>query len=169
MIMKLGRAIGAGIVGGIIVVAAIGVAGWITRANADLCRLGGVILTGRLDAVGWFAGAAAQLVIAIIAAIIYASIFEWVTRRAGSLIGLAIAVPHVIVAGLAIGFVPAWRLIDAGIGPPGAFMEYRGPWVLVSFVLAHLVFGTLVGKLYGRAQHAPATAGYRWREISVRP
>jgi hypothetical protein len=60
-------------------------------------------------------------------------------------------------------------LIDAGIGPPGAFMEYRGPWVLVSFVLAHLVFGTLVGKLYGRAQHAPATAGYRWREISVRP
>ncbi len=167
--MRLGRAIGAGIIGGIIVVAAIGVAGWITRANADLCRLGGVILTGRMDAAGWLAGAVAQLVIAIIAAIIYAAIFEWVTRRAGPLIGLAIAVPHVIVAGLAIGFVPAWRLIDAGIGPPGAFMEYRGPWVLVTFVLAHLVFGALVGKLYGRAQHAPATAGYRWREISARP
>lgn len=167
--MRLGRAIGAGIIGGIIVVAAIGVAGWITRANADLCRLGGVILTGRMDAAGWLAGAVAQLVIAIIAAIIYAAIFEWVTRRAGPLIGLSIAVPHVIVAWLAIGFVPAWRLIDAGIGPPGAFMEYRGPWVLVTFVLAHLVFGALVGKLYGRAQHAPATAGYRWREISARP
>jgi hypothetical protein len=169
MIMRLGRAIGAGIVGGIIVVAAIGVAGWITRANADLCRLGGVILTGRMDAVGWLAGAVVQLVIAIIAAIIYAAIFEWVTRRSGPLIGLAIAVPHVIVAGLAIGFVPAWRLIEAGIGPPGAFMEYRGPWVLMTFVLAHLVFGALVGKLYGRAQHAPATASYRWREISARP
>jgi hypothetical protein len=169
MIMKLDRAIGAGIAGGIIVVAAIGVAGWITRANVDLCRLGGVILTGRMDAVGWLAGAVVQLVIAIIAAIIYAAIFEWVTRRSGPLIGLAIAVPHVIVAGLAIGFVPAWRLIEAGIGPPGAFMEYRGPWVLMTFVLAHLVFGALVGKLYGRAQHAPATASYRWREISARP
>jgi hypothetical protein len=167
--MKLGRAIGAGIAGGIIVVAAIDIVGWITGANSDLCRLGGVILTGRLDAVGWLAGAVAQLVIAIIAAIVYAAIFELVTRRAGPLIGLAVAVPHVIVAGLAIGFVPAWRLIDAGIGPPGAFMEYRGPWVLVTFVLAHLVFGALVGKLYGRAQHAPATAGYRWREISARP
>jgi len=169
MIMKLGRAVGAGIVGGIIVVAAIDIIGWVTGANSDLCRLGGVILTGRLDAVGWLAGAVAQLVIAIIAAIIYASIFEWVTRRAGPLIGLVIAVPHVIVAGLAIGFVPACRLIDAGIGPPGAFMEYRGAWVLVTFVLAHLVFGALVGKLYGRAQHAPATGGYRWREISAQP
>ncbi len=167
--MKLGRAAGAGIVGGVIVVAAIDVAGWITGANADLCRLAGVILTGRLDAVGWLAGAVAQFVIAIVAAIIYAAVFEGVTRRAGPLIGLAIAVPHVIVAGLGIGFVPAWRLIDAGIGPPGAFMEYRGPWVLATFVLAHLVFGALVGKLYGRAQHAPAAAGYRWREISARP
>jgi hypothetical protein len=167
--MKLGRAIGAGIAGGIIVVAAIDIVGWITGANSDLCRLGGVILTGRLDAVGWLAGAVAQLVIAIIAAIVYAAIFELVTRRAGPLIGLAIAVPHVIVAGLAIGFVPAWRLIDVAIGPPGAFMEYRGPWVVVTFVLAHLVFGALVGKLYGGAQHAPATASYRWREISARP
>jgi hypothetical protein len=167
--MKLGRAIGAGIAGGIIVVAAIDIVGWITGANSDLCRLGGVILTGRMDAVGWLAGAVAQLVIAIIAAIVYAAIFELVTRRAGPLIGLAVAVPHVIVAGLAIGFVPAWRLIDAAIGPPGAFMEYRGPWVVVTFVLAHLVFGALVGKLYGGAQHAPATASYRWREISARP
>jgi hypothetical protein len=167
--MKLGRAIGAGIAGGIIVVAAIDIVGWITGANSDLCRLGGVILTGRLDAVGWLAGAVAQLVIAIIAAIVYAAIFELVTRRAGPLIGLVVAVPHVIVAGLAIGFVPAWRLIDAAIGPPGAFMEYRGPWVVVTFVLAHLVFGALVGKLYGRAQHAPAIASYRWREISARP
>jgi hypothetical protein len=167
--MKLGRAILAGIAGGIVVVTAMCVSGWITDANADLCRLGGVVLTGRLDAIGWLAGAAAQLAVAIIAAIVYAAIFELVTRRAGPLVGLAIAVPHVIVAGLAMGFVPASRLIDAGIGPPGAFMEYRGPWVIATFVLAHLAFGALVGSLYGLAQHAPAAGSYRWKEITARP
>src|SRR6478672_893066 len=123
--MKLGRAISAGVVGGIVVVTALCVTGWMTGANADLCRLGGVVLTGRLDAIGWLAGATAQLAIAIVAAIVYAAIFELVARRAGPLVGLAIAVPHVIVAGLAMGFVPTSRLLDAGIGPPGAFMEYR--------------------------------------------
>jgi hypothetical protein len=145
------------------------VIGWITGANSDLCMFTGVVLTGRLDAIGWLAGAAAQLAIAIIAAIVYALIFELVTRRAGPLIGLAIAVPHAIVAGLAMGFVPASRLIDSGIGPPGAFMEFRGPWVIVTFVLAHLAFGALVGKLYGSAHHAPAAARYRVQEIGARP
>jgi hypothetical protein len=169
MIVRLGRAISAGIAAGIVVVVAMYVVGWITGTNADLCGLGGVILTGRLDAIGWLAGAAAQLAVAIVAAIVYAAIFELVTRRAGPLIGLAIAVPHVIVAGLAMGFVPAWRLIDAGIGPPGAFMEFCGPWVLATFVLAHLAFGALVGKLYGNAHHTPAAARYRWKEIAAEP
>jgi hypothetical protein len=167
--MKTGRAITAGIVGGIVVVIALIAVGWITGASSDLCRLGGVILTGRLDVVGWLAGALAQLVIAIIAAIVYAVIFEFVTRRADPLIGLAVAVPHVIVAGLAMGFLPAAPLIDAGIGPPGAFMEYRGPWVIVTFVLAHLAFGAIVGKLYGSARHSPVAASYRWTEITAPP
>jgi hypothetical protein len=169
VIVKTGRAIRAGIEGAIVVVTALILVGWISGASSDLCRLGGVILMGRLDVVGWLAGAAAQLVIAIIAAIIYAAIFEFVTRRAGPLIGLAIAVPHVIVAGLAVGFIPAAPLIDAGIGPPGAFMEFRGPWVVVTFVLAHLAFGALVGKLYGRAHHSPVRSSYRWTEITAPP
>lgn len=167
--MKFGRAIVAGILGGIVVVVALIVVGWLAGTSADLCRLGGVVLTGRRDALGWLAGAVAQLVIAIIAAIVYAAIFELVTRRAGPLIGLAVAVPHVVVAGLAMGFIPVSRLIDAGIGPPGAFMEYRGPWVIVTFVLAHLAFGALVGRLYGSTRHSPDRASYRWAEITAPP
>jgi hypothetical protein len=167
--MKIGRAIVAGIVGGIVVVISMCVVGWLTGANSDLCLLGGAILTGRLDAIGWLAGAAAQLAIAIIAALVYAAIFELVTRRAGPLIGLAIAVPHMVVAGLAMGFVPAAPLIDTGIGVPGAFMEYQGPWVIATFVLAHLAFGALVGRLYGTAQHSPASGSYRWTEITPSP
>jgi hypothetical protein len=148
-------------------VAALEVAGLLTGANADLFALGGVILTGRRDAIGWLTGAAAQLIIAAIAGVVYAVIFEIVTRRAGALIGFAIAVPHAVVAGLAIGFIPVSRLIDAGIGPPGAFMEYRGAWVVATFVLAHLAFGTLMGSLYGTAQHAPHTTR-QWRDITIR-
>jgi hypothetical protein len=165
--MRVGRAIGAGIIGGIVVVAALEGAGLLTGANADLCSIGGVILTGRRDAIGWLTGAAAQLIIAAIAGVVYAVIFEIVTRRAGALIGFAIAVPHAVVAGLAIGFIPVSRLIDAGIGPPGAFMEYRGAWVVATFVLAHLAFGTLMGSLYGTAQHAPETTR-QWHDITVR-
>jgi hypothetical protein len=44
-------------------------------------------------------------------------------------------------------------LIDAGIGPPGAFMEYRGAWAIATFVLAHIAFGALVGGLYGSARY----------------
>lgn len=169
MIVKPGRAIRAGIAGAVVVVTALILVGWISGANSDLCGLGGVILTGRLDAIGWLAGAAAQVVVAIIAAIVYAAIFEFVTRRAGPLVGLTVAVPHVIVAGLAMGFIPASRLIDAGIGPPGAFMEFRGPWVIAAFVLAHLAFGALVGKLYGRTQRSSAGPSYRWTEITAPP
>lgn len=166
--MKVGRAIGAGIVGGIVVVTAVWVAGWLTGASADLCALGGVVLTGRRDAIGWLTGAAAQLIIAAIAGLVYATIFELVTRRAGPLIGFAIGVPHAIVAGLAMGFVPVARLIEDGVGPPGAFMEYRGAWVVATFVLAHIAFGVLVGGLYGTVRHPPTTARHQWRDITAR-
>jgi len=167
--MNISRALWAGIIGCIVVVTVVRVAGWLTGGDADLCAIGGVALTGRQHALAWVVGAVAQLLIAGIAAFVYAAIFELVTRRATGLLGLAIAVPHVIVAGLAIGFLPVARLLDAGIGPPGAFMEYRGAWVITAFVLAHLAFGALVGKLYGKTKHTTSTVGYGWQDITARP
>ncbi|MFI5243220.1 MAG: hypothetical protein ACHQRL_09440, partial [Gemmatimonadales bacterium] len=159
----------AGIAGGIFVVLAVRVAGWLTGAAGDLCALGGVILTGREDAAGWIAGAVAQLIIAVIAALVYAAIFEHATRRAGALIGLAIGVPHAVLAGLALGFIPVSRLLDAGISPPGAFMEYRGWCVTATFVLAHIAFGTLMGWSYGSTGHGPSASPYRWQDVSAGP
>src|SRR5665213_400407 len=162
MQLRVGRAVAAGIAGGILVVAAVRVAGWLVASDADLCTLGGAVLLGRTDAVGWLVGAAAQLLIAIIAALVYALVFECVTRRAGALIGLAIAVPHVVIAGLAVGFVPAARMLELGIGPPGAFLEYRGGWVVATFVLAHLAFGTIVGAWYGTTRHGDGRERRQW-------
>lgn len=165
--MKRSRAIVAGIAGGIVVVGTVGLVGWLTGADGDFCTLGGVILTGREDALGWIAGAVAQLVIASIAGLVYAAIFERVTKRAGAIIGLAIGVPHAVLAGLAVGVIPVSRLIDAGIAPPGAFMEYRGVWMIVTFVLAHITFGVLMGWLYGSTHRGPFDARYRWQDITA--
>lgn len=166
MQIRVGRAETAGIAGGILVVVVVRVAGWLVESDADLCTLGGAVLLRRTDAVGWLAGAVAQLLIAIVAALVYALVFEWVTRRAGALIGLAIAVPHVVIAGLAVGFIPAARMLDLGIGPPGAFLEYRGGWVVAAFVLAHLAFGTIVGAWYGKTRHADLRERQEWRDVS---
>lgn len=166
MRIRVGRAVAAGIAGGILVVAAVRIAGWLVASDADLCTLGGAVLLGRTDAIGWLVGAAAQLLIAIVAALVYALVFECVTRRAGALIGLAIAVPHVVIAGLAVGFVPAARMLDLGMGPPGAFLEYRGGWVIATFVLAHLAFGTIVGAWYGTTRHSDGRERRQWRDVT---
>jgi hypothetical protein len=115
---------------------------------------------------GWLAGFVAQLIVAVIAAIVYAAIFEWVTRRAGFWIGVAIAVPHLVIAGLIVGFLPADPLIAAGLRAPGAFFEYEGVWAVIAFICAHLAFGAVVGTIYGATRH-PATAAPRiWLDVT---
>ncbi|MEO6877761.1 MAG: hypothetical protein ABI205_04725 [Gemmatimonadaceae bacterium] len=157
MYMKLGRTIVAGIVGGAMVLAVIGGVGRLGGSHADLCALTGVIVTGRTDSIGWLTGCAAQLTVAVIAALVYAAIFEWVTRRAGAMVGAAIAVPHVTLAGLAVGFLPVSRVIAAGRTPPGFFLEALGPVMVLTFVCAHLLFGTGVGLVYGQTHEQRST------------
>lgn len=107
-----------------------------------------------------------QLVVAVIAALAYAAAFEWVTRHAGALIGFAIAIPQAVVAGLVVGFLPVTRMLDAGIAPPGAFLEYRGAWTVAAFILEHLVFGVVVGGLYGTTQHAVPVHSAVWVDVT---
>lgn len=165
--MRVSRVFLSGIVGCIVAVAIMVVAARLSGSAADICTLTGAVVIGRTDALGWFAGFIVQVVIAVIAACIYAAIFEWVTRRAGALIGVAIAVPHVVIAGLSIGFLPAAPLIAHGIAPASAFLEYDGGWIVVAFVCAHLVFGFLVGSLYGRTRHAVPANRREWRNVAI--
>ncbi len=164
--MNARRAITAGIVGCIVVVAVMALAGYLSGSDADLCMLAGALITGRDDSVAWLVGCAVQLLIAVVAAFTYVAIFEWITRRAGALIGLAIGVPHAATAGLVVGFLPAAPLIGVGITPPGAFLEYRGACVVAGFVLAHLTFGTIVGALYGPVRHVAPAGDAIWQDVT---
>lgn len=151
--MKLLRAVVSGLVGAVIVYAIVAIAGRAAGREADLCLLLGASITGQAGAWTWVVGAIGQLVTGAVAAVIYAAIFEWVTQRAGAVIGLIIGLAHVVFAGIATGFLPAQRLLDATLRPPGAFLDYRGLVVLVAFVIAHVLFGVLVGTLYGPVRH----------------
>jgi hypothetical protein len=167
MPIKLARVVVGGLCGVVVVLGVIGVAGYLTGSGsaADLCRLTGIVITGRDDALASLVGGAAQIVVAIIAAVGYAIVFEWVTRRAGALIGLLIGVAHAVFAGIAVGFLPVSALIARGIMPPGAFYEYEGIWMVAAFVAAHLSFGAIVGAIYGAVRHGPLRATRRWRDI----
>jgi len=165
--MKIPRAVAAGVLGTVVVIAVVWLGGLASRQDADICALLGASVTEVRDAWTWVLGLALQLVIGIVAAIVYAAIFEWVTRRAGVLVGFIVAVGHAVIAGLAVGFLPAARLIEAATTPPGAFMEYRGPLVVVAFVIAHLAFGTIIGLLYGRPRHAVVARRVVWHEVEV--
>jgi hypothetical protein len=165
--MKLWRAVVAGLVGCVVVIAAMTIAGAMSGTDADLCALTGAVITGRTGAMSWLVGCLAQVVVAIIAALVYAVVFEWIVRRAGALVGLAIAVPHAMIAGIVIGFLPVSGMMNAGIAAPGAFLEYRGWAAIVTFVFAHLVFGAIVGALYGTTLHRVPSARPTWRDVTI--
>ena len=162
MLMRTRRTILAGIVGCVVTVSIIGLATRVSSSSGDICALVGALVTGRTDMLGWLAGFVVQLVVGVIAAFVYAAIFEWVTRRAGIVLGLAIAVPHMVIAGLSVGFLPGDALIASGLLPVGAFFEYAGGWVVIAFVCAHLAFGAVVGTLYGRPRHEIPPTGRGW-------
>ncbi len=167
--MKAGRAIILGIVGCVLVLGIVWVGGRLEHTDADLSALAAAVLFARADGLAWIGGFITQLVVGAIAGLVYAACFEWVTERAGPLIGLAIGIPHAIVAGIIIGLLPGQRMLDAAIAPPGAFYEYRGLWCVIAVVLAHLVFGTFVGALYGPTRHTYARSHRRWAEVQAEP
>lgn len=165
--MKIPRAVAASLLGTVVVIVIVWLGGLVSGRDADLCALLGAAVTEVRGTWSWLLGAVLQLLIGVVAAIVYAAIFEWVTRRAGVAVGCAVALGHTVIAGLAVGFLPAARLIEAAITPPGAFIAYRGPLAVAAFVIAHLAFGTIIGVLYGRPRHALVAQRVVWHEVKV--
>jgi hypothetical protein len=163
--MKLSRAVVGGLIGGVAVMAIVWLGGWASGSDGDLSALLGAVITHDDGLLAWTIGCVVQLVVAAVAAIVYAAIFEWVARRGGAIVGLVVAMGHVVVAGLAVGFLPVDGIVAAGLQPPAAFMEYRGLWVLTAFIVAHLLFGVIVGAMYGRTIHWATRSSVQWREV----
>ena len=113
------------------------------------------------DRGAWIIGFAMHMVLAILFALVYAWGFENITHRAGFLVGLGFAVVHIIVAGVAMAMIPAVHpMIPERMMAPGAFMAGMGAIGVGLFILEHLMYGAIVGAVYGpvRRQVGPGVA-----------
>ena len=162
--MKLARAVVGGGIGALLTVLLLALAQRMSGAATDVSTVIGALVFSSGGGVAWCVGAATQLVIGAVAGVLYAAAFEWVFRHAGAVVGLLVAIPHAVVAGLAIGFAPVW-LRAAPDALPGAFLAFAGPAAAACFIAAHLVFGAFVGVWYGETIHRTATPAVTWHDV----
>ena len=146
--MNVRKALIAGLVGG----AAMTVLAWLVRQmgiamNAEM-MLGTMVSSP--GGAAWLIGFAMHMMLSAVIALAYAAGFERVTHRAGAVVGLGFAVIHVIIAGMVMGMIPGMHpMIPEQMPAPGAFMANMGTTFVALFVIEHLMYGTIVGALYG--------------------
>ena len=157
--MKVGKAITAGLVGGLVMTAL----GWLVRQfglemNAEM-MLGTMMSAPGVTA--WVIGFMIHLMLSALIALLYAWGFERVTHRAGVATGLGFAVIHLLIAGVVMAMIPAMHpMIPEQMPAPGAFLAGMGGTFVGLFVIEHLLYGATVGALYGPVEHpagGPAT------------
>jgi hypothetical protein len=97
-----------------------------------------------------------HLMVSGLIALIYAWGFEHVTHRAGFLVGLGFAVVHTVIAGIVMGMMPMMHpMIPERMPPPGFFMANLGAMAAIAEVVLHLIYGAIVGGLYGPVRIKP--------------
>jgi len=146
--MNVRKALIAGIVGGVAVTA---LAWFVRQMKIDLnteMMLGTMVSSPGTAA--WLIGFAMHIMVSALIALAYAWGFERVTHRAGVVVGLGFAVIHIIIAGLVMGIIPGMHpMIPEQMPAPGAFMANMGTTLVALFVIEHLIYGAIVGALYG--------------------
>lgn len=155
--MNMKRAFLAGVVGGLVmaVIAKLG--------PVSLEMLLGTFLLPR--GVGaWVLGLVLHLAISGAIALLYGLGFERITHRAGPGIGAAFSLVHFAVAGLALAAIPALHpLVPEQMRAPGAFMSGIGFGGVLLLLIEHVVYGAIVGQLYGRVAHPREAAPKMYR------
>jgi hypothetical protein len=154
--MKTGRAFVAGLVGGLAMTAL----AWLVRQtglqmNAEMML--GSMVSSSPGAATWLIGFIMHMMISALIALAYAWGFENVTHRAGAAVGLGFAVIHVVIAGIVMAMIPAIHpMIPERMPAPGAFMANMGATFVALFIIEHLLYGAIVGAMYGPVQHPAA-------------
>lgn len=164
--MKIVRALVSGLVGAVATVLLFLAAHVVLGPAADPSVVIGQLVLPDSGAAAWALGALLQLVLGTVTGIAYAIVFEFVFRHAGWLAGIAVAIPHVVVAGLAV----AWFRVGVGPYDPalaGAFLAFAGLAAAVWFVAAHCAYGAIVGACYGATRHRASAAAVTWHEAHV--
>lgn len=104
----------------------------------------------------WLIGLVAFLVGSGLIALLYGVGFEYVAHRAGTKTGIALSLIHIVVGGAFLGALPAIHpRVTEMLQAPGPYLANLGIIGILAFVALHLMYGALVGGLYGDTVHAP--------------
>ncbi|WP_412063490.1 hypothetical protein [Rubrivirga sp. IMCC45206] len=148
--MKTGSAFLAGVVGGAIMSAIMFMARTVMGMEVKLELLLGTMIGLEPGTTAWIVGFVLHLVISGLIALAYAWAFENVLHRANAGAGMLVALVHIVVAGVFMGLMPMVHpLVPEMMPGPGFFMLNLGAMGLVAFVLLHLIYGAIVGAMYG--------------------
>ncbi len=123
---------------------------------------------GMPSAAKWVMGFIMHLIAGGIFVLIYAVGFEYLTHRAGWLVGAGFGLIHSLFAGLFMAMMPAMHpLIPEAMPAPGAFMSNLGMMGVVAEIMLHLIYGAIVGAMYGPVSHRPVGPGVETTPVDV--
>jgi hypothetical protein len=94
--------------------------------------------------------------------LLYGYLFERVWDHGGAPTGMLLASLHALLIGIAIGLTPQFHpLVPEVLPDPGPYFSGLGTVAVVTFFVAHLVYGAIVGAGYGHvaAEHQWAPTG----------
>lgn len=149
-----------GFVAGVLAAAATSLAAAAARGLGlplDLELILGSALTEQTGVVTWALGFVVYLLVGGLAGFVY-GIAALLVRRTGALAGAALGLAHLVIDGVALGWLgDAHPLMPALLAPPGPFYAAAGAEGVLVFALMHLLFGALVGRALAPSRaRAPA-------------
>jgi hypothetical protein len=160
--MKYGKAFGAGVLGAVVMTALMAMA----RAMGmpvNLEMVLGTMMGGAPSLASWIMGFIIHLMAGGIFALIYAVGFEYWTHCADWLVGLGFGVIHTLFSSVLLAMIPAMHpLVPEQMPAPGPFMSNLGMMGVLAFFMLHLIYGAIVGAMYGPVIHS------RWLGASRR-
>lgn len=95
-------------------------------------------------------GLALHLAMGGLFGVLYGFLFERVWDHGGATTGMLLAVIHAALIGIAVGLTPQFHpLVPQQMADPGPYFSGLGVAGVITFFLAHLVYGAIVGAGYG--------------------
>jgi hypothetical protein len=148
--MKTGKAFFAGMIGAVVMSAILWIARNVMGIPAHMEMMLGTMVVPNAALAAWLVGFGIHVLIGGVLALVYAWAFEHVTHRSGWLVGAGFGVVHATISGLGMAMVPAIHpMIPEQMPAPGAFMGNLGVIGIVAEYALHVIYGAIVGALYG--------------------
>ena len=137
-----------GLTSGLAVLFAIEIPRVLGLTRVDLINILGTLIYSADNPLAMSAGFLIFMAVAALSVFGYTMIFRS-ARRSGPLLGMCLGLIHYAISGILIGMLPRIHpLIPALISPPGFFLAASGLSDFMGFLLGHLAYGALVGKLF---------------------